>query len=138
MRLQAIAATILGLTMVSAAAQEVGTGRYAIEPSVDGFIRLDTETGSISHCARRDGVWRCDILAEDRSAIDGLAAEVKALGDRLDDLSARMDALEAGDRAVAPPPEPKTVEPAPGFAELLIQRLFDLVRDMKRGPQTSS
>ncbi len=135
MRLQAIAATILGLTMVSASAQEVETGRYAIEPSVDGFIRLDTETGSISHCARRDGVWRCDILAEDRSAIDELAAEVKALGGRLDDLSARMDALEAGDRAVAPP---EAVEPAPGFAELLIQRLFDLVRDMKRGQQTSS
>ena len=137
MRLHAFAAGMLGLLVASASAQEVGTGRYQVQPSVDGFIRLDTETGAVSHCARRDNVWRCDVLAADRSAIEAVAAEVKALNDRLDALSARLDALE-GRATVVQPPETGEVEPAPGFAEMLLQRLFQLVRDMKGGQPQSS
>jgi hypothetical protein len=138
MRLHAIAAGMLGLLVASASAQQAGTGRYQVQPSVDGFIRLDTETGAVSHCARRDNVWRCDVLAADRSAIEAVAAEVKVLSDRLDALSARIDALEARGEAVTPPPETGEIEPAPGFAETLLQRLFQLVRDMKGGQQQSS
>ncbi len=113
MRLQAIAAGMLGLLVASASAQQVGTGRYQVQPSVDGFIRLDTETGAVSHCARRDNVWRCDVLAADRSAIEAVAAEVKALSDRLDALSARIDALEAGRATVVEPPQTGETEPPP-------------------------
>jgi hypothetical protein len=36
------------------------------------------------------------------------------------------------------PPETGEIEPAPGFAEMLLQRLFRLVRDMKGRQQQSS
>src|SRR5882757_10645810 len=54
--------------------------RYAVQPSDDGFIRLDTQTGAVSHCGRRAGVWFCEKLVEDQTAlekrIDELAAQV--------------------------------------------------------------
>lgn len=138
MRLHALAVGMFGLLVASASAQQTGTGRYEIQPSVDGFIRLDTRTGSVSHCARRDNVWQCDVLAADRSAIDAVAAEVKALGARLDALAARVATLEAGDQAKAPPPESKAIEPAPSFTDTLFQKLFRLVGDMKRERLKSS
>jgi hypothetical protein len=138
MRLLAMTAAMVGGLAMSASAQEATTGRYEIEASVDGFVRLDTETGAVSHCRRRDDVWRCEILAEDRSAIDAVAAELKALNDRLDVLSARLDAVEAAGAKVAAPPPEAPVEPEPGFAEQLIRSLFQLVRDLKGERQASS
>lgn len=129
---------VLGIAVGSTApgfAQDAEPGRFAIEPSVDGFVRLDTETGAVSHCYRRDDVWRCDVLAEDRSAIAEVADEVRALNDRIDALAARLEALEARDQAAVPPPR---TEPEAGFAEALMQRLFDLVRDIRGERQASS
>lgn len=123
---------------MSVSAQETTTGRFEIEASVDGFVRLDTETGAVSHCRRRDDVWRCEILAEDRSAIEAVAAEFKALNDRLDRLSARLDAMEAARAEVVAPPPEAPAEPKPGFAEQLIESLFQLVRDLKSERQASS
>lgn len=140
MRRHAIAACLLGLMAVPVSAEEPGAGRYAIQPSVDGFIRLDTETGAMAHCTRRDGVWRCETLAEEKGAIAALDATVRALGARLDDIVGRLAALEAGKPAVeAEPPETVTgIEPAPGFAELLVGRLFQLVRDIRAERQPNS
>lgn len=136
MRLLTITA---GLILVSAAvglAQDIAPGRFAIEPSVDGFIRLDTETGAVSHCYRENDVWRCDVLAQDRSALADIADEVRALNEKLDALADRVDALEADRQAAAPPEAAPAAEP--GFAEELVRRLFLLVRDIKRERQASS
>jgi hypothetical protein len=138
MRLHAIAAGILGLMIVPVAAQDAGTGRYAIEPSVDGFIRLDTETGAISHCTRRDNVWRCETLAEDRSAVEALTDQVRALGERVDALTGRLDELEGRPPVDVPPPAATEFEPEPGFAEMLVQRLILLVRDIRSERQPNS
>jgi hypothetical protein len=137
MRIGLLALGLLGLTIAAGSAQETGTGRYAVEPSVDGFIRLDTETGAMSHCTRRDGVWRCETLAEDKAAVEALTDEVRALNERVDALNDRLTTLEgAGPAASVPPAAVEIAEP--GFAELLVQRLFDLVRDIKGERQPST
>ena len=57
--------------------------RYAIQPSDDGFIRLDTQSGAVSHCAKTEGIWRCDTVADDKAAlerkVEELSGEVEAL-----------------------------------------------------------
>src|SRR5438270_5603542 len=78
----------------TAASQEAKPGnRYAVQPSDDGFIRLDTQTGAVSHCGRRQGVWFCEKLVEDQSAleqrIDALTARVDALSKEVEALAAR-------------------------------------------------
>ena len=59
-------------------------GRYSMSPvEGGGFVRLDTETGQMSLCQRRDGDWSCREMAEPErglgSEIDRLAAENKRL-----------------------------------------------------------
>lgn len=137
MRLGLLAFGLLGLTIAAGSAQEAGTGRYAVEPSVDGFIRLDTETGAMSHCTRQDGVWRCEVLAEDKAAVEALTDEVRALNQRVDELTDRLSTLEEAGPTVSAPQAVVEVE-EPGFAELLVQRLFELVRDIKGERQPSS
>lgn len=134
MRFIASAVGALALLAGSAVAEEPETGRYAIEANIDGFVRLDTETGAASHCKQRDGVWRCAVLTEDHSALDTLAADVASLAAGLEALTERVMILEA----VEPPTSPDRSDvPAPGFAETLMDRLFLLVRDIKQVPPSS-
>ncbi|WP_421725276.1 hypothetical protein [Bauldia sp.] len=120
----------LGFLTTLALAEEQVPGRYAVEPSFDGFVRLDTETGALSHCRREQGIWRCAILAEDRSAIDALADDVAALATRVDALAARVDAFEASRSAPAQ-------DESSRFFDTLMERLEALVRDIRRPPPDS-
>ncbi len=112
-------------------------GRYQIAPDEDGFVRLDTETGAMSHCVKRDGSWQCDVLADDRSAadarIESLAREVDALTRKVDSLAEQLEksvSKESGTTAGVPPQDPE-FDQALSFAERLMQRFFDMVRQLK-------
>jgi len=35
-------------------------GRYTMTPTDGGFVRLDTETGAVSFCSRKDTQWFCE------------------------------------------------------------------------------
>ena len=126
-----IAATI-------AAVAEDAPGRYALQSSADGFVRLDTRTGAVSHCGRRDGIWFCEPFAEESAAVDAridqLAAEVGALRDAVAGLATRLDRAPAPGPAAGSlsPEEEQEFDRAMGFSERLMRRFFAMVREMKR------
>lgn len=66
----ALAVVIAGFWLVGTvmAAPDSDGGRYEIEPSDDGFVRLDKQTGEMSLCQRADGVWSCVPMEERRGA----------------------------------------------------------------------
>jgi hypothetical protein len=107
-------------------------GRYAVQPSDDGFVRLDTQTGAVSHCGRREGVWFCDKLVEDQTALEKRVEELAA---RLDVLAGKVDALAAGPPAVAQPAPAPVVERT-DFTTRLMHRFYALIRRMKGGDGT--
>ena len=121
-----IALLLVGVALAgTAAGDELKPGsRFAVQPSDDGFIRLDTRTGAVSHCGRRQGVWFCEKLVEDQTALEK----------RIDDLTARVDALSkeidalAAHSAAAPPAQ--VMEPT-DFTTKLIRRFYALIRRMK-------
>ena len=128
-----------------ALAQEAPAARYQITPSGEGFTRLDTETGSLSHCGKRDGVWYCEPLADAETRLeeklDGLTGELLRLSTEIDRLGAqvaalanRLDGLAAppGGAATATEGEARGTDDALSFAEELMRRFFDMVRAMKR------
>ena len=129
----------------SAPDASVPSGRYQIAPDEDGFVRLDTRTGAMTHCGKREGAWRCDVLAEERSDVDrrldALAGKVEALSAEVARLAKRLAAVEAGFGAsAAPAPEARLPAPeareedfdeALSFAERLMRRFFDMVRELK-------
>jgi hypothetical protein len=116
-----------------------GKGRYAIQPGDDGFVRLDTETGSVSHCKRVEGIWQCDAIADGKSAIEGkidiLAREVAALSDKVERLNAEVATLKAAEpgqpHTRLSPEDERELDKAIGFAERLMKRFFEMVRDLK-------
>jgi hypothetical protein len=135
---------------VPALAQDAAapSGRYQIAPDEDGFVRLDTRTGAMTHCGKREGAWRCDVLADDRAGVDrrldGLDKEVAALKDEIGRLTAALSAMEKKFQT-SPAAPPSATDPSAGtgdeeldealsFAERLMRRFFDMVRELKSEP----
>ncbi len=135
-----IATAALAVSAVSAAAQDAQppAGRFQLSPGDgSGFVRLDTRTGSISHCRQDAGMWRCEPILD-----SGLADPLRALSDKvdrlssdLDDLSLRVDTLAAGVGAppVAPVAGDKAGREPAGFAQTAVHRLLEVIRTLKRG-----
>jgi hypothetical protein len=124
----------------AAVAQEGAPLRYTITPTGEGFVRLDTETGTTTHCSQSEGVWRCDPPVYGESELE---ARLAALNDKIDalgrDLAALAGRLPAAPPTMSPPaaeerPEVQlpTYRPAaPNFFERALERLFLLVGGMK-------
>lgn len=56
------------LAAMPAAAQ---SGRYQMQPTQDGVLRLDTHTGALALCTGRADDWRCtDVVPADGAAAD--------------------------------------------------------------------
>ncbi|MBZ0217988.1 MAG: hypothetical protein K8F25_15635, partial [Fimbriimonadaceae bacterium] len=45
-------------------------GRYEMERTQDGYVRLDTQTGAISLCHRKNSGWACEAVPDDRLALE--------------------------------------------------------------------
>ncbi len=88
----------LALAGGTAFAADTPSGRYSMAPAGDGFVRLDTETGAMALCSRKNGNWACEPMPEvndeRRQTIERLEAENKALKE---DLRRADEALGLGD-----------------------------------------
>jgi hypothetical protein len=157
MRLVAIAAlAALLCSGLSASAQRAPdeAGRFTIAPQDDGFLRLDTRSGAVSHC-RKDaaGEWTCvpftEADAARSSAIAALEKRMAALSAELDALRADLARLKDETGSVAAPSQPTPsvpetqpqtstlpdeaeLERALSFMEIVMRRFLSMVEDMKR------
>lgn len=52
-------------------------GRYSMQQTPDGFLRLDTRTGKVSLCTVKDGAARCTLAADERDAYEREIAALK-------------------------------------------------------------
>lgn len=78
-------------------------GRYSMSPADGGgFARLDTLTGAMSLCQRRDGEWTCREMAEpQQNSNKGLNEEIERLraeNQRLKGEIRQMEEIMLGDR----------------------------------------
>jgi hypothetical protein len=67
--------------------------RYSMTETADGFLRLDTQTGEVSHCREKAGGFSCELAADERAAYE---AEIAGLSERLERLEAKTPAERAG------------------------------------------
>jgi hypothetical protein len=151
----ALAALLCSGLAASAQRAPAEAGRFTLAPQDDGFLRLDTRSGAVSHC-RKDtaGEWSCvpfneaDAVRSD--AIAALEKRIAALSAELVALRADLDQLRGGSgpaapqqvQPQAPPPEPEAeksalpdeaeLERALSFMEIVMRRFLTMVEDMKR------
>jgi hypothetical protein len=127
---------------VTPAAAPAGAGRYALNAARDGFVRLDTATGAVSHCSQEAGVWHCDTIAgEDatlKARLDALTGEVAKLSAAVAALGARVADLAVGNAPTAPVAEKPVVERRAGFAGRAVDRFLAMVRALKHGAPPAS
>jgi hypothetical protein len=68
-------ALMMSLTALATASAQPATpdsenGRYSIYPAADGVLRLDTRTGQVSQCSKRDVGWTCNAVPDERSTLE--------------------------------------------------------------------
>jgi hypothetical protein len=73
------------------AAPDTEGGRYAFSKVVDGFVRLDTQTGEVSLCSPRSVGWACQAAPEDRAVLENEIARL-----RRDNAALKKDILSRG------------------------------------------
>jgi hypothetical protein len=75
-------------------------GRYTFSPSGDGMIRLDTRTGTVSHCSNSASGWACYAVPDERKALDDEIGRLQAENDKLK--AQLASAGKPGDKAIGP------------------------------------
>lgn len=126
-------------------------GRYALSPTADGVLRLDTRTGVISTCSNGGHGWACYAAPDERKAMDEEIGRLEAENEKLKaELAARGPAQSAEAGALpksAPQAAPKAeggrkIEiPLPSTAEVgrvesLLQHAWRRLLDMAKGVQS--
>jgi hypothetical protein len=136
------AVAALGLATAALPAEQ-RQGRYTLSPAEGGFIRLDTATGAMSLCSRKDGAWACEPMADQgadvRQELDRLTTENEELkGEikRLEDLVGLGDQGKPGtDLRAEPPrgglrlPSEQDVDRALSYIHRLFQKFKDKLRE---------
>ena len=151
----AVGALALCLGGIGAAAADpapsAGNGRYALSPTADGVLRLDTRTGVVSTCSDGGHGWACYAAPDERKAMDDEIGRLQAENEKLKaELAARRPAepvktgaLPKTDRqgASKSQAERKIEIPLPSAADVarvesLLQHAWRRLLDMAKGVQS--
>lgn len=105
-------------------------GRYRLERSGDGFVRMDAHTGVMSFCEQASGQLVCKPAADERAAY---SAHVEGMERLIEELEGRVAALEREAAREPAPALPSTeeFEQSLTFMERFFRRFIDIVRDLE-------
>ncbi|MCK5748272.1 MAG: hypothetical protein KAH44_18790, partial [Oricola sp.] len=62
------AATALLAPLLAAAPASAENGRYVMEKTGEGYVRMDTASGEMSICTEKNGQLVCKLAADERAA----------------------------------------------------------------------
>lgn len=119
-------------------------GRFSIKPAGDGFIKLDTQTGALTHCRQLEANWTCKILNDQTGDLSASAEQVledaakikqenKALRARVSQLEEKLAKLEKEPGQVKLPSD-QDVEKIMGFFERLMERFLEFAKKVQDQP----
>ncbi|HXX52210.1 MAG TPA: hypothetical protein VEI98_13125 [Xanthobacteraceae bacterium] len=59
------------------AALDTAGGRYLFSKQADGYLRLDTQSGTVALCSQQPVGWACQTAPEDRALLESEAARLQ-------------------------------------------------------------
>jgi hypothetical protein len=145
----AFAASIVALLTMPAAAETTPrpddeNGRYTFSQVPDGLLRLDSRTGHVSICNKRAVGWACQIVPDERSALETEIVRLQNENVALKkELIGRGIALPSGSRApdrspdksnelVLKLPNDADLDRAMTFFEKVWKRLIEMVQSVQK------
>lgn len=105
-----------------------GAGAYELVPAEGRHLKIDRGSGAVSLCAETGGRWRCELLPDDRVALEEEIARLRAENDRL---RAEIDEMRRGDGGFGPDDE-KKLEEFFTFSDKAFRHFFGMVQDLRR------
>ena len=72
-----------GHALAAQSMPDTENGRYALSPTGDGVLRLDTRTGAVSTCSNSGAGWACYAVPDERAAMDAEIGRLQADNERL-------------------------------------------------------
>ena len=112
------------LALPALATEQEEAVRYEMERVDGGFLRLDRQTGEVSHCREIKGAWACQIVPDERRAYE---KRIKDLEKKNADLHKRLN--EPGDEAQLPSDE--EMDKAFTFFDGFMSRFAELARKFR-------
>jgi len=116
-------------------------GRFAFNQVAEGFLRLDTRTGQVSLCAKRDVGWACQTVPDERTALEGeigrLQNENAGLKKEMLARGMPLPGATADSPAGKPPsdlklPSDQDIDRVMTFMEKIWRRLLEMVQNAQR------
>lgn len=141
-----IAALLLACTVpagAALAADDSRSGRYTMHKSDDGFVRLDTQTGTMSLCRKGANGWGCEPLNDAAASSGGelarlrrenaeLKAEIRRMEENLG-LSGERPAKKQGEFKL---PTEQEVDQALDYFERMLKKFQDRLKRLERKSET--
>ena len=130
-------------------------GRYALSPTADGVLRLDTRTGAVSTCSNSGAGWACYAVPDERAALDAeigrlqadneklkaqLAAREPTVSGKIEEPLPKADSLKKPEPKVAegerkieiPLPSDRDMDRVMSFLEQAWRRLVEMANRMQK------
>jgi hypothetical protein len=115
-----------GGAVFAQSAPDTENGRYSLQPSGDGMVRLDTRTGAVSTCANSSTGWACYLAPDERKAMDEEIGRLQAENEKLKAQLASVNPGKAGETS------PKADVPKSAEGERKIEIPLPSDQDMDR------
>jgi len=130
--LVAVACLSAVLPATAAETPDTENGRYTLQPSGDGMVRLDTRTGTISNCSNSASGWACYAVPDERAALDAEIGRLQAENEKLKAQLAAREPAAPGKIDEAMPKSDKQAAPNTADGQRKIEIPLPSDQDMDR------
>ena len=132
------------------AAPDSENGRYSFNTTPDGLLRLDSRTGQVSICGKREVGWFCQPAPDERAALETEIARLQAENGALKKEfvirgiplpgGAKPGAAASGGAVATAPafklPTDADIDHAASFVEKVWRRFIDMVQSLQDKAQS--
>lgn len=128
-RIPLLAGIGMMLAVSPAAAQD--SGRYTLQKSPNGYVRLDKQTGEITLCQDKGGQLACRAAVDERKAMQD---EIDRLDGKLDRLERRVSTLEktGASASASTLPSDADLDRTMNFMERFFRRFMGIVKEFNQ------
>lgn len=124
------ATTGVFLALLLSGAAQAESGRFVVEKTDNGYVRMDSKTGEISLCKLEGEQIICKMAADERAALN---EDIAALQDRVAALEAKI-----GNRATVDPdnglPSDEEFERGMSYMEKFMRRFMGIAKELEAQP----